>query len=162
MSRFHFFLFFFALCCIGCERDDICNEGTPGTPRLIIRFYDSENPTLLKAVPSIRLQEINQDRIYREISSDSLALPMDLSNNYTRYAFILSSRNASETIADTLQFNHPFRRDRYSRRACGFSAEYTLGQPAVTTIGSITWYVNATIQLDTIRDEEQAHLAIFH
>ena len=162
MARVLLFIFCLSLLCIGCEKDDICNEGTPGTPRLIIRFYDHAAPNTLKSVPTIQLKEINQDNIYRSFSSDSIAIPMDLSKTFTRYAFILSSSTASVTLADTLQFNHPYRNDRYSRRACGFSAEYTLGQPAITTIGSITWYVNSSIKLDTIRNEEQAHLAIYH
>ncbi|MGB1449882.1 MAG: DUF6452 family protein [Flavobacteriaceae bacterium] len=162
MARVLFFIFCLSLLCIGCEKDDICNEGTPGTPRLIIRFYDHQAPNTLKSVPTIQLKEINQDRIYRSFNTDSIAIPMDLSKAYTRYAFILPSSTDTATIADTLQFNHPYRNDRYSRRACGFSAEYTLGQPAITTIGSITWYINSSIKLDTIRNEEQAHLAIYH
>ena len=87
---------------------------------------------------------------------------MDLSKNFSRYAFILPSSTASLTIADTLQFNHSNRRDHYSRRACGFISEYLLDTPAITTIGSITWYAYSVIQLDTIRNEEQAHLFIYH
>lgn len=147
---------------LGCEKDDICNEGTPGTPRVIIRFYDEDNPTTLKSAPGIKIKEVNQENLYAMLGSDSLALPMDLSKTFTRYAFILPSSTASLTIADTLQFNHTNRRDTYSRRACGYSAEYVLSNPAITTIGSQTWYVNSTVVLDTIRNEEQAHLAIYH
>ncbi len=147
---------------LGCEKDDICNEGTPGTPRVIIRFYDKDNPTTLKSAPGIKIKEVNKENLYAMLGSDSLALPMDLSKTFTRYAFILPSSTASLTIADTLQFNHTNRRDTYSRRACGYSAEYVLSNPAITTIGSQTWYVNSTVVLDTIRNEEQAHLAIYH
>ena len=38
-----FFLFVFLIS--ACEKDDICNEGTPGTPRVVIRFFDNDNPT---------------------------------------------------------------------------------------------------------------------
>ena len=147
---------------LGCEKDDICNEGTAGTPRVIIRFYDKDNPTVLKSAPGIKIKEVNQESVYVILGSDSLAIPMDLSKTFTRYAFILPSSTASLTIADTLQFNHANRIDTYSRRACGYSAEYVLSNPAITTIGSQTWYVNSTVVLDTIRNEEQAHLAIYH
>jgi len=87
---------------------------------------------------------------------------MDLSKTFTRYVFILPASTATLTIADTLQFNHSNRKDIYSRRACGYSAEYVLNNPAITTTGSLSWYVRSTVQLDTIRNEEQAHLAIYH
>lgn len=145
-----------------CEKDDICNEGTPGTPNVVIRFFDKDSPTELKVAENITIKEINQEQIYSIVNSDSTTIPMDLSKNFTRYAFILPASTASLTIADTLQFNHFNRRDQYSRRACGFSAEYQLDNPAITTIGSITWYAYSVIQLDTIRNEEQAHLFIYH
>ncbi len=162
MSKNKLCFLFLALLVMSCEKDDICNEGTPGTPRVIIRFYDKDNPTTLKSAPGIKIKGVNQENLYAILESDSLALPMDLSTTYTRYAFILPSSTASLTIADTLQFNYANRRDFYSRRACGYSAEYVLKSPAVTTIGSLTWYVNSTVVLDTIRNEEQAHLAIYH
>jgi len=31
-----------------CEKDDICAETTPTTPKLVIEFYDNANPTVLK------------------------------------------------------------------------------------------------------------------
>ncbi len=162
MSRHPLCYLILVLLLIRCEKDDICNEGTPGTPNLVIRFYDKDNPTVLKGAPDIIIREINQEEPHIRFSTDSIAIPMDLTKSFTRYAFILSSSTTSNTLADTLQFNHPYRKDIYSRRACGISAEYGLGRPAITTIGSISWYVNSSIILDTIRNEEQAHLAIFH
>ena len=155
------FLFFLGLFVASCEKDDICNEGTPGTPRVVIRFYDQNNPSQFKSVSGFAFKEINQEKAYRLLSGDSTALPMDLSKAYTRYAVIISS-NDSITIADTLQFNHGDRKDIYSRRACGFSAEYRLMDPPITVIGSPTWYIRSTILLDSIRNEDQAHLAIYH
>ena len=144
-----------------CEKDDICNEGTPGTPRVVIRFYDHNNPSQLKSVSGLSFKEINQEKAYRILTGDSTALPMDVSKAYTRYAVIISN-NDSITVADTLQFNHGNRKDIYSRRACGFSAEYRLMDPPITVIGSPTWYIRSTILLDSIRNEDQAHLAIYH
>jgi hypothetical protein len=162
MSRNIFCLLFLSCLIFGCEKDDICNQGTPGTPNVVIRFFDKDSPEERKAAENISIKEINQEQIYYILNSDSVTIPMDLSKNFTRYAFILPSSTASLTIADTLQFNHTNRGDIYSRRACGFSAEYQLDTPAITAIGSITWYAYSVIQLDTIRNEEQAHLFIYH
>lgn len=151
------FLFF------ACEKDDICNEGTPGTPKLVIRFYDQENPTEAKDLPGIKIQYIARDYpIYEKTTNDSIALPMDLTSNATRYAFILPTSTASLTIADTLQFNHHNRIDEYTRRACGYKASFQLTNPPVSVTNSASWFIRAEILTDTIRNEEQAHLAIYH
>ncbi|WP_299526617.1 DUF6452 family protein [Winogradskyella sp.] len=36
-----------------CERDDICAETTPTTPRLFIEFYDATSPEDLRSVPRL-------------------------------------------------------------------------------------------------------------
>ena len=91
MSKNIFCLLFLSLLFISCEKDDICNEGTPGTPNLVIRFFDKDNPAERKVAENISIKEINQEQIYRILSSDSVTIPMDLSKNFTRYAFILPS-----------------------------------------------------------------------
>jgi len=37
-----------------CEKNDICAEETPTTPRLIIEFYDSINTSVLKNVANLK------------------------------------------------------------------------------------------------------------
>jgi hypothetical protein len=46
-----------------CEKDDICLEGTQGTPRLIIKFYDAENPEVLKTVSGLQVRALSIDSI---------------------------------------------------------------------------------------------------
>lgn len=56
MKRLLNFLSFIALVTIltySCERDDICAESTPTTPRLIIEFFDFEDQEVLKNVPRL-------------------------------------------------------------------------------------------------------------
>ena len=52
---------FLAVSFWNCEKDDICAEGTPVTPRLIIEFYDATNPTVLKNVTNLRVEEFGTD-----------------------------------------------------------------------------------------------------
>jgi hypothetical protein len=147
---------------LSCERDDICDLGTPGTPRLIVRLYDAENPTQFKSVQGY-IQEINKDELHSNLAGDSIAFPMKLSMNSTRYTFVIeNSAVGTGTINDTLQFNYHSRTDRYTRRACGIVSEYVLDQNPVTPINTPRWFVRAEILIDTLRNEEQAHLAIYH
>ena len=43
----------FAFSFWNCEKDDICAETTPTTPRVVIEFYDAANPTVLKSVTNL-------------------------------------------------------------------------------------------------------------
>ena len=162
MLRSSLFSFALILLLLSCERDDICNLGTPGTPRLIVRLYDVNNPSQPKNAQGY-IQEINSDSQHSTISGDSIAFPLKLSANATRYAFVIeNSAVGTGTLNDTLQFNYHSRKDRYTRRACGIIAEYVLDQNPVTPINTPSWFVRAEILIDTLKNEEQAHLAIYH
>ena len=49
----------FFLSLIRCEKDDICIEGTEGTPSLIIRFFDFNNITEPKTVPFLVINKLD-------------------------------------------------------------------------------------------------------
>ena len=62
---------------ISCERDDICPESTPTTPRLIIRFYDNTELSETKRVINLQVTGLDYDgnelEIYQSAAStDSL------------------------------------------------------------------------------------------
>lgn len=158
-SRYIFFIL--PLVLIACEKDDICNEGTPGTPRLIVRLFDKDNSSTLKSATGY-IQEINQEKPYLNFSSDSISFPYNTSQNYTRYAFGIINPTTNDTIIDTLQFNYHSRIDTYTRRACGFKAEFTIADPAFESINSPQWYVRSEVLTHTLKNEEQAHVAIYH
>ncbi|PKQ44129.1 DUF6452 family protein [Confluentibacter flavum] len=73
---------------ISCERDDICPESTPTTPKLIIEFYDSANPESVKFVPQIRVQGVNNDGVlegYNAANVQKLELPLRTDTTATQY-----------------------------------------------------------------------------
>ncbi len=51
------FLFLLVLACSfsSCEKDDICDASTITTPRLVISFYDFNNPSELKSVTDLTI-----------------------------------------------------------------------------------------------------------
>ena len=53
MKNIKFVVLFIAVSLINCERDDICAYTTSTTPRLIIEFYDTDEPDDLKNVPRL-------------------------------------------------------------------------------------------------------------
>lgn len=145
---------------MACEKDDICNEGTPGTPRLIVLLFDKDNPSELKSANGY-VQEINSKNPYLRFNSDSLTFPYNTSKNYTRYAFVIYGQS-NDSIIDTLQFNYHSRKDSYLSRACGIIAEFTIADEAMTPINTPNWYAHSATLTQTLKNEKQAHLAIFH
>lgn len=157
-----FFCFLLLAVLLSCEKDDVCPQGTQGTPALVIRMYDKDNPQSLKAPASnINVFGIGRDEMMTQITSDSTAIELDPSEDFTQLAFVLSE-TASPALIDTLQINYN-RTDVYYNRACGYRREFILGSPALESIGETTpFYSSFTVLIDTLSNENQAHLALYH
>ena len=139
MKKVYFPIFFvIAFFSLGaCEKDDICVDGN--TPLLVISFYDVDNPTELKEVTSFRIVGVGQNTTVTSVSdrtdSDSIAIPLKVTENTTGFYFINNSSDVEttdsndETITieggdlDTLYFNYD-RKDKFVSRACGLIANY--------------------------------------
>ena len=148
-----------------CEKDDICVDGN--TPLLIIRFYDSENPGELKAVPSLRVVGLGQSSTVNTFadrtSLDSIALPLRI--NEANTGFILISDSADEDDLetgnnDTLTFDYSTL-EVFISRACGYIANYDdLGE--LLTSDSENWIQNIEIVSPLIQQQDSDHVKIFH
>jgi hypothetical protein len=144
-----------------CEKDDICLEGTPGTPRLIIRFFDYNERMTLKSLPNVTIKAQSRDEDYIVFSGDSLVIPLKLISNSTIYTFTYFNDLGNQEKIDTLKFNYK-REDRYINRACGILSNLIFTTPAVEIIGNESLFLDFNILKDTIKNENQAHLAIYH
>ena len=150
---------------IACEKDDICVDGD--TPLLIIQFYDIENPSELKAVPSLRVIGLGQSSTVNTIadrtSLDSIVLPLRI--NEANTGFILISDSADEDDLetgnnDTLTFDYSTL-EVFISRACGYIANYDdLGE--LLTPDSENWIQNIEIVSPLIQQQDSAHVKIFH
>src|SRR5690606_17048936 len=82
-----------------CEKDDICIDGV--TPLLVIRFYDVDNPTVLKKVPKLRIAGVGQNTTVTTVSDrtdlDSIAIPLKVAENTTGFYFINNSSDVEAT-----------------------------------------------------------------
>ncbi len=155
-------LFFLFYLFIGCEKDDICVAETPSTPRLVVYLFDKENRDTRKAADNISVYGIGKEEALITFSSDSLIVPLKTQESFTQYAFLLSTSTASLTVGDTIQFNHK-RFDKYINRACGYRANFILNQNTISyPYSKPIWIESFNILKDTVSDEKQAHLAIYH
>lgn len=151
----------------GCEKDDICSETTPTTPRLIIEFYDFTNPTLTKNVTNLAI--IGQGmttpyQVYNGVSK--IQVPLDVSQNLSKYQFVLNYNNSNPAFVNTdlLEFDYS-RSQVYVSRACGYKTLFALNSttPIIHTDATTPdglWMRNITVVQPAISSENETHLEI--
>ncbi len=151
----------FTIFLLNCEKDDICLDGTPGTPRLIIRFFDHDERITPKSLSNTTIKAISNDEVYTVFSGDSLGIPLKLISNSTIYTFKRVDVSSNQEKVDTLKFNYK-REDYYTNRACGFLSNIIFTTPAIEILDKESIFLGFKILKDTIKNENQAHLAIYH
>ena len=148
----------------GCEKDDICTDET--TPRLILEFYDISNPANLKTVLNLKVKGVGQtDDLGTYNSVSKVELPLDITQNTTKYSLILNSLGTTPN-EDFLQFNYT-RQNVFVSRACGYKTIFVLDASpngAVKTDAAIPggfWIQDINIQTTNIETENETHIKIY-
>ncbi|MEM9648128.1 MAG: DUF6452 family protein [Bacteroidota bacterium] len=156
-----------------CEKDDICVDGD--TPLIVVGFYDIEDTTVFKDVPSIRIRAIDNDQILsdsdafrfsdRTNSPDSLSIPLQISTGSTQFEFISDSADDEDTGEETgnidqLTVNYSIR-EEFVSRACGFVAQFddlTITLPE----SAENWIQDINVVQQTVENSNNIHVKIFH
>lgn len=156
-----------------CEKDDLCAEATPTTPRVVIEFYDIANPTELKSVTDLFIKELNTNDTL--VSNDALVendinrylfnvnkiyLPLRTDVVESKFNFILN-KNAVNEQTDELTFTYT-KKDIYISRACGYKTTFEITNP--TTIipsSSGNWIQSITVENTSIDNENETHVKIY-
>ncbi|MGO3689761.1 MAG: DUF6452 family protein [Psychroflexus halocasei] len=142
----------------GCERDDICPEDSPKTPRLVIQFFDVSNPEILKNVPKLKIVAPGNDTLDFDTTSE-IKLPLKTSENITEYDFIQKSLSNSPNV-DRLIFDYA-RTNEFVSRACGFRVVYLDFQGTLVN-DSNEWIKGVLVEESNINNENETHLNIYH
>lgn len=132
-----------------CEKDDICVEDI--TPKLIVRFYDANDPTTTKDVNSLNVWVTGKDTIISNQTLDSIAIPLDVNALQTVYNF------RSESLVDILTINYTVN-EVYVSRSCGFIANYD----GLNVGNTGNWIQSVQVISTTIDNENEAHVEIRH
>ncbi len=150
-----------------CERDDICAEGTPTTPLLIIKFIDFDNSTEVKAPTELQVKAVDLENVFPiGTVTDSILIPLKTTESITEYAFTINSDTTNDETppnTDIISFQYTLA-EEYVSSACGFKVNYeglTISPPNAGEDGS-NWIQNITIQREDVTDETTAHVFIFH
>lgn len=142
---------------LGCEPDDICLEETPGTPEVIVVFYDNNNPEVKKEVPNLQVKGVDFEAIIHEGTTDSISIP--LKTLLSSSSFKLSKTENSTSFEDIVTFNYNSF-DRFISRACGYKTTFknvTVNQSNITS-----WIKNIELLTDSISDNKSTHVKILH
>lgn len=154
---------------LSCERDDICAEGTPTTPFLVIKFIDFDAGTQVKAPSELQVKAVGVENPFTlGTVTDSILIPLRNDASITDYEFTINSDTANNSDTDplpnkdTVSFQYTTE-EEYVSSACGFKINYkglTVSPPEAGDDGS--WIKNITIQRENVTDETTAHVFIFH
>ena len=150
MKKSIYYILILLITIISCEKDDFCIEET--TPKMIIRFYEDANPTTIKAVSKLTVWADGLDSIYTKKSLDSISIPLNLYEDFTKYLF------ASEEQVDTVDFNYELK-DVFVSRSCGYKSNF---ENLNVTSFSSNWIKNISIKQSIINHDTTAHISIFH
>lgn len=133
-----------------CEKDDFCTLN-PITPKLVLRFYDNVNKTQLKNVNQLYVWAAGKDSILVNQSTDSISIPLNSIANETVYNFSKGNVVNQFTIQYTPQ-------QIYVSRSCGFRVNFN----EVSYISNNTWIADFEVTTITIKNQNAAHVQIFH
>lgn len=166
MKKIFSLLVLLAITLPGCEKDDICDPETSTTPRLIIDFYNVQNPTEKKNVTNLALiAEGHEDEPLGFSGVSQITVPLQTTADITKYKFILNYGSADSTIIDEdkLEFQYA-RTNIYVSRACGFKTLFVFGANPYTLTDSDAaeglWIKGITLLQPLILNEDEAHLKI--
>ncbi|MFD2518844.1 DUF6452 family protein [Salinimicrobium flavum] len=150
--------FFFAIS--GCQKDDICPEGTETTPLLVIDFTDVQDPSRLKAVEGlvVRATGIEEDYL-GPTNTNSISIPLRTDQNFTEYSFVLNGGTDSEN-EDIVTFSYNPAPD-YLNRACGYKIDFLNIEVNVHS-DEDTWITSGIILQENVENETEAHISFTH
>jgi hypothetical protein len=147
-----------------CEKDDICTDET--TPRLVLEFYDISNPSNLKNVLNLKVTGEGQTELGTYNGVNKVELPLDITNDITKYSLILNSASSTGANEDFLQFNYT-RQNVFVSRACGYKTIFELNATpnGVIKTDSTTpdgfWIQDINIVTTNIETENETHIKIY-
>ena len=145
-----------------CEKDDICSEDTPTTPRLIIEFYDNANQTELKNVTNLGIVETSLTEGFAFNAVSTITVPLRTNQDTTTINFVLNGSDDDTTndISDVITFNYS-RIETYNSRACGYKTTFILNETDGLTIPTTNWIKDFEVIQTNINNEDETHVKIY-
>ena len=153
IKRYRSFLFLLVIILIGCEKDDICIEGSENTSRITLGFvdYKSKGP---KDISLESIRGIGIDSIIEGINGNYLKFPLMVNSNITKYVF-----EYNQTL-DTLTIHHRTIH-KYLNRSCGYVSNFIIKSDTEMSKNH-GWIREVSILNDSIFNEEKTNILIHY
>ena len=180
MKKPHLLIFLlFLIANLNCERDDLCPETTPTTPRLIIDLYDIADPDSKKNVFDLRVQGVGNDNVlpgYNVVgSANQLILPLQTDTNSTSYKLHIDyavNDNGTpdnpdddylEGNEDIIQINYSTE-EVYVSRACGYKTIFRNVTLLLDPNDTDRWIQSkeSLTENQSVEDETTTHFNFYH
>ncbi len=156
---------------ISCERDDICPESTPTTPRLIVDLYDKDDQENQKNAFGLLVVGVGNEQVlpgYVVVTADDLILPLKTDASPTQYRLILNAEfdndgNLTGGNEDIITINY-VPEEVYVSRACGYKTIFKSVELIVEP-DSDNWLTLTPTNLtnnEPVENENETHFNIFH
>ena len=146
-----------------CTKDDICSEGTPTTPLLIVTFKNFNNPLLSKSVENLTVSTIIENdttHVVNKTTTDSIAIPLRTGLDITDYLFVENDQDENPGNTDGVTFSY-IREDVYINRACAFKTIYKQ-LSADRETDTDNWIIEIIVNKFIVENEEDTHVIIYH
>ena len=153
------FLAVFSALALGCQKDDICPEGTETTPLLVIEFYDVEDPSRLKAVQNLVVKAAGKEVFLGPVTTNTISIPLKTDEGVTEYSFTANNNSSSEN-EDLINFSYDPQTE-YLNRACGFKVNFT-NIDVNTQQDEDNWILSEIVLQENVENETEAHISIIH
>ncbi len=160
----------------GCEKDDICSATTSTTPRLVIQFYDFNNPSVLKNASNLKVvgEGMTEGIVFNSgatgesrylTNANTVSIPLKTTKNSTTYQFILNSTSSTFKNEDVIRFDYNHE-NFYVSRACGFKTLFDLDPITPythtdATIPNVLWIKAISVEKKSIDNENETHVKIY-
>jgi hypothetical protein len=161
---------------LSCEKDDLCADGTPTTPGLVVEFYKKSDRDSLNAVPNFKywVPGINDTIPSKDEAAKSVSrivLPLRTDQDEVTWALQYNTVTPSGTKlsnVDLLTIKYT-RQNTYVSRACGYKTTFTLNpatsgnpNPSVTDADTKLFIDgNPEVVTPYIENENEAHVKIY-
>ncbi len=125
-----------AIYLISCEKDDLCADGTPTTPGMVVEFYKAGNSVVNPVTNFVIYEQGSAKRDTLPPGTTKWAFPLRTDADEVTWALEYNSiASNNDTIKNTDLFTIRYTRTQtYVSRACGYKTTFTLlpatqGQP---------------------------------
>ncbi len=183
MKKLKFILLSLLLVMISCERDDICAETTTTTPRLMVEFYDVNEPEDVKPVTRLTAygeglannptNDNTEGTLIYNTNETSLELPLLIGNEgeITTSRFILEKDTDlrldddvdTESNIDIIEISYETE-FVYVSRACGYKSVFKNLQVSFEASGDGAWISGLEVvdTVEIVENENTIHVRILH